>query len=142
LPCQQPGTGENTHALEQQIARIKEAGAEEILVDVESGRSNREDDRTEFKKLIRLVEQQQVDKVIVTRFDRLCRSLPTLRKVLDAFQVSEVALVALTGPLRKGTQTRILALDIKNCPECCRRVVSTNALKSTAHSGANSVQTA
>ncbi len=39
---------DNTAALEQQKARVKEAGAEEILVDVESGRSGREDERPEL----------------------------------------------------------------------------------------------
>ncbi|NJL85829.1 MAG: recombinase family protein [Leptolyngbyaceae cyanobacterium SM1_1_3] len=60
---------DNTAALEQQKARVKEAGAEEILVDVESGRSGREDERPEFQRLMHLVEQQRVEKVIVTRLD-------------------------------------------------------------------------
>ncbi|MEM6838822.1 MAG: recombinase family protein [Cyanobacteria bacterium P01_C01_bin.120] len=45
----------NSSALEQQIAYVREAGAEEVLIDVESGRSGREDDRTEFQKLMKLV---------------------------------------------------------------------------------------
>jgi DNA invertase Pin-like site-specific DNA recombinase len=44
---------DNSSALDQQIARVKDAGAEEILVDVESGRSSREDDRTEFQRLMK-----------------------------------------------------------------------------------------
>ncbi len=75
---------DNSSALEQQIARVREAGAEEVLIDIESGRSNREDDRTEFQKIMKLVEQERIE-VIVTRLDRLSRSLPTLRRILGLY---------------------------------------------------------
>ncbi|MBD2234090.1 fdxN element excision recombinase XisF [Phormidium tenue] len=94
---------DNTAALDQQKARVKEAGAEEILVDVESGRSGREDDRPEFQRLMRLVEQQRVEKVIVTRLDRLSRSVITLRRILDLFQASEVVLIALDNSVDMTT---------------------------------------
>ncbi len=94
---------DNTAALEQQKARVKEAGAEEILVDIESGRSGREDERSQFKRLMYLVEQQRVEKVIVTRLDRLSRSLPTLRRVVDIFQESAVVLVALDNAVDMST---------------------------------------
>lgn len=94
---------DNSSALEQQIARIKDAGAEDVLLDVESGRASCEEDRTEFKRLMRLVEKRLVDKVIVTRLDRLSRSLPTLRKVVDTFRASEVVLVTLDNAVDMST---------------------------------------
>ena len=42
---------DNSSALEQQIPRVREAGAEEVLIDVESGRSSREDTEPNFKSL-------------------------------------------------------------------------------------------
>ena len=94
---------ENSSALEQQIARVKAAGAEDVLVDIESARASREDERIEFKRLITLVKGRQVEKVIITRFDRLSRSLPTLRKTVDMFQESGVALVALDNAVDMST---------------------------------------
>ena len=103
---------ENSAALEQQKARVKDAGAEEILVDVESGRSAREDERPEFQRLMRLVEQQRVEKVIVTRLDRLSRALPTLRRVVDTFQTSGVDLVALDDSVDMSTAKGKFHLNI------------------------------
>ncbi|MEO0541606.1 MAG: fdxN element excision recombinase XisF, partial [Cyanobacteria bacterium P01_A01_bin.105] len=94
---------ENSAALGQQIARVEAAGAEAVLTDVESGRAGHEGDRYEFGRLMRLVEQRLVEKVIVTRLDRLSRSLPTLRKTLDTFQKAEVALVALDDSIDMST---------------------------------------
>jgi site-specific DNA recombinase len=83
---------ENSHALEQQIQRLKDAGATEILRDIESGSSN---DRAAFQRLLRLIQSGQCDEVVVTRLDRLTRSLLTLRKVIDLFKESGVNLRAL-----------------------------------------------
>jgi hypothetical protein len=51
----------NSHALEQQEARLKEAGAMKILTDVQSGRKN---DRIQLKKLTKLIEAGEVKKII------------------------------------------------------------------------------
>ena len=91
---------ENSAALEQQIARVKAAGAIAVLVDVESGRS---DERSEFQRLMQLVKDRAIARVVVTRLDRLTRSLPTLRKTLDEFQSSGVALVALDDAIDMST---------------------------------------
>lgn len=83
---------ENSHALEQQIERLKAAGAEKVLVDVESGSK---DERQSFQTLIDLCSSGVCTGVIVTRLDRLTRSLPTLRQTLADLQSSGVSLVAL-----------------------------------------------
>ncbi|OKH43260.1 hypothetical protein NIES30_25235 [Phormidium tenue NIES-30] len=47
------GQSDNTAASDQQKVRVKEAGAEESLVDVESGRSGREDGINGSKRMLR-----------------------------------------------------------------------------------------
>lgn len=86
---------EDSAALDQQIARLKAAGAELVLVDVESGRENKESDRPNFQKMMQWVRAGSIKRVILTRLDRLSRSLPTLRKTIDEFQQAECTLVAL-----------------------------------------------
>ena len=61
----------NSHALEQQQARLKEAGATKIYTDVQSGRDK---DRPQLKKLTKLIEAGEVKEIIATRIDRLARS--------------------------------------------------------------------
>ncbi len=94
---------ENSAALDQQIARLKAAGAEIVLTDTESGREGKEDQRSNFQKLMQWVRGGLVKQVIITRLDRLSRSLPTLRKVLNEFQESECVLLALDDNLDLST---------------------------------------
>ena len=94
---------ENSAALDQQIARLKAAGAELVLTDTESGREGKEDQRSNFQKLMQWVRGGLVKQVIITRLDRLSRSLPTLRKVLNEFQESECVLLALDDNLDLST---------------------------------------
>lgn len=82
---------ENSHALEQQEARIRGL-VDDIVSDVESGSS---DTRPNFQKLWGMIDDGLVSEVIVTRLDRLTRSLPMLRKFLDHCQAHQVALKAL-----------------------------------------------
>ncbi len=94
---------ENSAALAQQIARLKAAGAELVLADTESGREGKEDQRSNFQQLMQWVRGGLVKRVIITRLDRLSRSLPTLRKVLTEFQESECVLVALDDNIDLST---------------------------------------
>ncbi|MCA6572130.1 MAG: recombinase family protein [Pseudanabaena sp. M53BS1SP1A06MG] len=91
---------ENSHALEQQIARLKAAGATEIYSDVESGSKN---SRPKFKQLIADCKLGRISEVIVTRLDRLTRSLVTLRKTIDQLKDAGVSLVALDDSIDTST---------------------------------------
>ena len=91
---------EDHQALEQQIARLKAAGATEIFIEVKSGRR---DDRAKLNDLMSLVQLKQVDGVIVTRVDRVARSLPKLRQVIDVFLNSDVNLVILDQSIDLST---------------------------------------
>ena len=65
-------------SLEMQISRLRKAGADEILADIKSGRT---DERSQFKELLKLIESGRVTEIIVTRIDRLGRSLVSLCRV-------------------------------------------------------------
>ncbi len=91
---------ENSHALEQQVARLKLAGSENIYTDVESGSKN---NRPNFKRLMRDVELGKVYEVVVTRLDRLTRSLVTLRKTVDQLKEAKVILRALDDSIDTST---------------------------------------
>lgn len=91
---------ENSHALEQQIDRVRRAGADQVFVDVESGSR---DDRPEFEKLMQQVSDRTVDEVIVTRLDRLSRKLLTLRVAIAKFEASGVMFRALDDALDTRT---------------------------------------
>ena len=93
---------EDSQAFEQQIARLKEAGATEILSDIESGSKN---DRPEFQRLMSLVLEGTVDEVIFTRIDRLTRSLSQLGKCIEIFENSGVNLQILDQKLDLKTPT-------------------------------------
>jgi site-specific DNA recombinase len=100
---------EDTNALNQQIARLESAGAKHILTDIEQGKK---DDRTQYQELIRLVEARKVEKVFITRIDRITRSLPTLRKIIDIFQKYDVHLVILDQNLDLSTPQGKLMLNM------------------------------
>ncbi len=87
---------EEFDALKQQVQRLKDAGAEIILTDIESGRS---DTREKFNELLRLVKQRRVREVIITRIDRLGRSVLTLGKTLKLFEDCGVKLRILDQPV-------------------------------------------
>lgn len=87
---------EEFDALKQQIARLEKAGAETVLVDVESGRS---DSRKNFNELLKQVERGKVREVIITRIDRLGRSTMTLGKTLQIFEKYNVKLRILDAPV-------------------------------------------
>jgi len=100
---------ENSHALEQQIERLKAAGAEKVFSDVESGSK---DDRKSFLTLMDWCCSGLCPQVIVTRLDRLTRSLPTLRKTITQLQEAGVTLVALDDSIDTSTAAGKFQINI------------------------------
>lgn len=82
----------STHALEQQKARLGDAGATEIYFDIESGRNP---DRPQLLAVLELVMQKKVSAVICTRWDRLLRNSQLYSEIKKIFQVSGVRLIFL-----------------------------------------------
>jgi DNA invertase Pin-like site-specific DNA recombinase len=59
--------------------------------------------RPQLDALVRLVEDEQVDVVVITKLDRIARSLRHLLDLLDLFEQRNVTLVALDDPLDPST---------------------------------------
>ena len=90
----------NSHALEQQIKRLQAAGAHNVITDVESGSKA---NRSGLQKLLRMVKSNQVDEVVITRLDRLARSIVTTKRAIDLFREHDVNLKALDDAIDLGT---------------------------------------
>lgn len=86
----------DTEALDQQINRLEKAGAEKILFDVESGRK---DSRKNFNQIITLAKNGIATEIIVTRLDRLGRTVVGIHRAIEAFQKAGVKLTILDSPL-------------------------------------------
>ncbi|MBR8835539.1 MAG: recombinase family protein [Stigonema ocellatum SAG 48.90 = DSM 106950] len=84
------------NALEQQTARVEKAGAVLIFSDVESGRS---DKRKEFNKMLAMCKQGKISEVVITRIDRLARSVITIHRTLVSLEEYKVKLIVLDAPV-------------------------------------------
>lgn len=69
-------------ALEQQIDRLRKAGAQLVIQDLDSGSK---DHREGFTRLLDMVRGRQVERVIATRLDRLSRRAATTCELADLF---------------------------------------------------------
>ena len=85
-----------TNALEQQIARLRSAGAEQILYDVKSGRNKA---RKEYNRVLKLVREGIVTEIIITRIDRLGRSASQINQAIEIFQNHKVKINVLDSPI-------------------------------------------
>jgi DNA invertase Pin-like site-specific DNA recombinase len=69
-------------ALEQQIDRLRKAGATAVIQDLDSGAK---DHREGFTRLLEMVRTRQVDRVVAVRLDRLSRRAATTCELADLF---------------------------------------------------------
>ena len=101
----------NSHALEQQIERLRQNGAEAIYFDVLSGGNN---DRQEYQKVLALVADNAIEKVIATRLDRLTRNEEGYLFLKNLFKTSNVKLFLLDqGEVDLSTASGELTSDIQ-----------------------------
>jgi len=91
-------------ALERQKWAVLNAGADPdlLFIDLQSGRK---DDRPNFQKVMGLVENRQIDRLVIDRFDRIARSNITNARIINTFEKSGVELFEVS----LGT-----AVDFKN----------------------------
>lgn len=68
--------------LEQQVTRLREAGATEVLVDLMTGTTTA---RPKYRELLRRIDAGEVSKVLATRWDRICRSATETCRMVDVF---------------------------------------------------------
>ncbi|WPF87500.1 fdxN element excision recombinase XisF [Cyanobacterium aponinum AL20118] len=92
---------EKSNALEQQRQRIEREGVERIIVDVESGYKDKE--REGLQSLICLIKQGIVNEVIITRLDRLGRSVLELNKIVKQMEEYNCTLRALDDKIDMST---------------------------------------
>lgn len=86
----------DTDALEQQTARIKKAGAVRIFSDIESGKS---DKRSQFNQMLELCKTGEITEIVITRIDRLSRSVISIHKTISLFDELGVKLTILDAPI-------------------------------------------
>lgn len=84
----------DTEALERQLFQLATCASQWgplnddwLLVDIQSGRR---DDRPEFQKLVKAIEQRKIERVILTRIDRITRDLETNARLAKLFQKTGV----------------------------------------------------
>ena len=80
-------------SIENQVILLKRAGAEDVLVDIQSAYSK--GDRPQFNKLMDLVKSGLVQKVIVCTLDRLSRNEAVMFVAFEDFERSHCQLVSL-----------------------------------------------
>jgi site-specific DNA recombinase len=89
-------TGEQDDALTQQIARLEKAGISLLFSDVKSGKSK---NRNEYNKMITLCKQGKITEIVITRIDRLARSVITISKAIALFEEMNIKLIILDSPI-------------------------------------------
>jgi site-specific DNA recombinase len=89
-------TGEQDEALVQQMARLEKTGLDKIFADIKSGKSN---NRKEFNKLIALCKKGEVKEIVITRIDRLARSMVSMSKAIALFEEMGIKLTILDAPI-------------------------------------------
>lgn len=100
----------DTDALNQQVQRLKKAGAAEILTDIQSGR---EDSRKSYKQLLKMVKSGAATEVITTRLDRLGRNAIEIHRAIELFRKYGVKFTNLDMPL-DGSGSAMEWLTIQN----------------------------
>ncbi|WP_342597406.1 recombinase family protein [Cyanobacterium aponinum UTEX 3222] len=99
--CRVSTKEQSNQALEQQKERIKREGVELVIVDVESGYKEKE--RKGLEELRELVKQKLVHEVVITRLDRLGRSVLELNKLVKEFQQNDCVIKALDDNIDMNT---------------------------------------
>lgn len=87
-------------AFQQQIDRLKRAGAEHVFIDIRTGRST---ERPQFKELMQLVQENRISELIITRIDRLNRSMLDFFKTVEILKKHHVNLRVLESSIDFST---------------------------------------
>ena len=95
-------------SLDNQIAALKAAGCERVRAEKVSGTST--DGRQELKTLLEFVEAG--DTIVVTRIDRLARSIGDLQDIVRDLRAKGVALKATEQPIDMTTAAGKCFLDM------------------------------
>lgn len=89
-------TFEQEDALVQQVARIEKAGCSLVFSDIDSGRN---DGRKNFNKMLAMCRQNRITEIVITRIDRLARSVITIAKTVGLLESLKIKLIVLDAPV-------------------------------------------
>lgn len=92
------------------MATVHDAALLDVIVD--GGASAKSLDRPGMVRLLELVDGRHVDAVIVTKLDRLTRSVRDLGELLERFQRRNVRLISVSESLDTSTAAGRLAMNI------------------------------
>lgn len=93
---------ENSHALEQQLARLQRHGYDRLFCDVQSGT---EDNRPQFQELLTELEAGRVTDLVVTRIDRILRDAEMNFRVIRAIAAKRIQFYILDKDTRPQDPT-------------------------------------
>lgn len=126
---------DQTHALQQQLERLRHAIAsgDQVFefIDVASGTR---DDRPQLQRLLKACRSGLIDKVLVTRLDRMSRSMAHGAELLTYFSAEDTpSLVAMDDALDLGTVGgRLVARMLINLAQAETERLSERVLHGTA----------
>jgi DNA invertase Pin-like site-specific DNA recombinase len=98
----------NSQSLEVQLEQLRAAGAEEVFQETRSGTTTQ--GRDQLEAALRFVRKGDV--LLVTRLDRLARSMSDLRRIVDTLTAKGVGLRVLQQPFDTTTSEGRLLLNI------------------------------
>lgn len=104
------GQARDGNSLEAQISSLKEAGAEIIFSDVFSGTKN---NRPQLNKLLKII--QSGDTLIISKLDRIARSLIQGIQLLEALSKKDVTINVLNLGIIDNSPTGKLIRNIMLC---------------------------
>ncbi len=99
-------TADQKAGLEVQVAELKAAGCEELFIEQVSSVQRRE----ELEKALKFVRKG--DTLVVTKLDRLARSIPDLVRIIETLEEKRATLRILAMNLDTNTPTGRLLLNL------------------------------
>src|SRR5271165_272714 len=99
-------TADQKAGLEAQVGALKAAGCEELFVEQVSSVQRRE----ELEKALKFVRKG--DTLVVTKLDRLARSIPSLVRIIETLEEKQATLRILAMNLDTNTPTGRLLLNL------------------------------
>ena len=97
-------------SLDVQMSKLEAAGCDKIYQEKRSGKTA---SRPEFKKCLEYIRSG--DTLIITKLDRLARSVIHLSQIADRFQTESIELVVIDQSIDTATSTGRLMFNMLSC---------------------------
>ena len=114
------GSDDQEHALQQQLARLRQAAGSQPTTEYIDIASGTRDDRPQLQAMLKACRSGKLDRVIVTRLDRMSRSAAHGAQLLTYFSAPDTpSLLALDDSLDLATiGGRLVARMLINLAQC------------------------